>query len=114
MIRGPALGALACGALCGCFFAAGTARAADPDVPTVSCHTSFGVPGPHPQIPRRVAVRGNPKFVKALVAYSDPYAHIVGPAGMQCVGESGADGSQSITVWPKGQREPRRTRNCRA
>jgi hypothetical protein len=103
---GLALVVLVC-AMCGCLFSTGTARAAEPIVPTVSCHTSYGVRGPYPKIPARIAVRDNPKSVRGLVAYSDPYAHIVGPAGMQCSALSGADGSQNITVWPKGQREPR-------
>lgn len=93
--------------LCGWLFSTGSARAAEPTVPAVSCHTSYGVPGPYPKIPARVAVRGNPKTEQGLVAYSNPYAHIVGPAGMQCSAVSGADGSQTITAWPKGQREPR-------
>jgi hypothetical protein len=72
-------------ALCGYLFSAGSARAAQPTVPTVSCRTSE----------------------QGLVAYADPYAQIVGPAGMQCSAVSGADGSETITAWPEGQRQPR-------
>jgi hypothetical protein len=99
--------ALVSAATCFATASAGTAEAAQPTVPTVSCHTTFGVQGQHPRLPARVAVGGNPRSVRSLVAYSEPYAHLLGPSGMKCAASVGADGGQEITVWRDGQPEPR-------
>jgi hypothetical protein len=100
------LAALVGAMLLGCLVPTGAAQAAEPSVPTVSCPTSYGNQGTHPKIPKRIAVRGNPTSVHGLVAYADPYAHLVGPAGMRCSAIAAVDGSQDILVWPKGQAKP--------
>jgi hypothetical protein len=104
---GLRLAMLVGGALFCCFLWTGAAAAAEPTVPSISCPTAYAVQGTHPRIPARIAVRGDPQSVRGLVAYSDAYAHLVGPAGMQCRAIAAVDGSQGITVWPQGQREPR-------
>jgi hypothetical protein len=76
-------------------------------VPVVRCHTEFGLPPVKITVPKRVGVRGSPHSTAGLVAYTNTISFMVGPANMRCSGLVGADGGNSVTVWPRGVHEPR-------
>ena len=90
-------------------FAAGIALAGSPSaptVPTVRCPTTFGLPPPHPRAPARIAVRGHPRSVTGLVAYTNTDLYLIAPAGMACSGIVAADGGTQVLAWPTGDRAP--------
>ena len=56
--------------------------------------------------PTNVAVLGHPSSTRGLIAYTNTWDFLVGPAGMACSGEVGADGGSTLTVWPRGRPAP--------
>lgn len=88
-------------------FAASTRKAAAaPRVSVVRCRTEFGIKPSKISVPSSVNVRGAPRSTRGLVAYTNTDLFLLGLAHMSCAGLVGADGSASLSVWPRGQRRP--------
>jgi hypothetical protein len=76
-------------------------------VRVVPCPTSFAQSDPNlPVLPRALKVLHSPPSLRGLVAYTNMYDYVIGPAGMNCSGGIGADGSGLLTIWPRGTRRP--------
>lgn len=72
-------------------------------VPVHRCPTVFGVPPGRIPVPARIPVLGGTLNTGGLTAYSNTRQYLIGPAGLQCAGTVGADGTTEISVW-NGQR----------
>ena len=84
----------------------GAAVAGAQTVRVVRCPTQFGTTNAPPLTPASIAVLGAPRSVAGLVAYTNTELYLVGPAGMQCSGGVGADGTAQLVVWPHGHALP--------
>jgi hypothetical protein len=72
---------------------------AQTSVPVVACPTAFGIPSEARQPPRTISVLGSPASTRGLVAYTNTFDYLIGPAGMRCSGAVGVDGGQRVVVW---------------
>lgn len=75
------------------------APAAGSTVPVHRCATQFGVPPGRVRLPARVPVLGDAARTTGLTAYSNTRQYLIGPAGLQCTGTVGADGTTEIAAW---------------
>ncbi len=85
--------------------AAGWAGAAHgaASLPVVPCAMTYGVEPqtvPSPPTSMRVAVPA--ALANRLRVYWSPYTRMVGPAGLRCSGQEGADGSDLVRALPPG------------
>lgn len=81
-------------------------------VAVVRCPTTYGISGEQRQTPPSVAVLGRPASTHGLVAYTNTFDYLIGPAGMQCAGVVAVDGGTLIVVWPRRPQASRaRTRS---
>lgn len=104
---GAALAVLATSLVTGNAVAGSRARVVrTPTVPTVRCRTEFGASPPPTRIPSRVAVRGGPRSVDGIVAYTNRVLFLIAPAGMACSGLDAADGGSVLLLWRHGEHKP--------
>jgi hypothetical protein len=76
-------------------------------VRVVPCPTGFAEANPQlPELPLVIKVLHAPSSVRGLAAYTNTNDYLIGPAGMNCSGGIGADGSGLLTIWPRGTRKP--------
>jgi hypothetical protein len=74
-------------------------------VRVVRCPTTYPFTR-HPAAPRTIAVLGAPRSVRGLVAYTNAFIYLIGPAGMSCAGVQAVDGGSIVLAWPHGHRRP--------
>ncbi|HTW10351.1 MAG TPA: DUF4850 domain-containing protein [Acidimicrobiales bacterium] len=90
--------------------AAGMSRAAVSavSVPRISCPTSLGASSPARALPHSQKVAVPTAAANRLAAYGDNQGEmfILGPRGWACQASVGADGSDAISVYPKGEFHP--------
>lgn len=86
----------------------GATEVPNPGVPVVPCKVAFGVsPETRPRLPGRIS--GVPASVARRTRfYSDGFVTVLAPKGWACSGLAAADGSQSLSVYPRGQSDPLR------
>ena len=102
----PALIAAATLAVVGGTAVSSSAASRSTQVAVVRCPTTYGISGEQRQTPPSVAVLGRPASTHGLVAYTNTFDYLIGPAGMQCAGVVAVDGGTLIAVWPKGDPKP--------
>ncbi len=76
-------------------------------VPVVSCQVQYGAQTPAPAwMPSSLPVALPARTATRLTFYSDGYITGLAPKGWACSGTEAADGGQSLSVYPAGQRDP--------
>jgi hypothetical protein len=82
-------------------------RAPFPAVPVTSCPTiSGGDQAAAPRIPSRLPLAASTATAGRLAFYSDGFVILLGPRGWSCRGVDAADGSLSLSVFPRGHTDP--------
>jgi hypothetical protein len=76
-------------------------------VTVVSCRAELGAPGAAPpRSPSKLPIALDARDSNRVRFYSDGFVTVLAPNGWSCAGLEAADGSQSLSVFPTGQRDP--------
>jgi hypothetical protein len=86
---------------------AGLAAASVVGVPVISCRAELGAPGAAPpRSPTKLPLAVDAHDSSRVRFYSDGFVTVLAPSGWSCAGLEAADGSQSLSAFPAGQRDP--------
>jgi hypothetical protein len=100
--------AVACAVVPAGVAVAKTAAVSDSTLPLVVCPTQSGISEPAKHLPRTELAEVPASLSSQLSAYGDNQGEmfVLAPRGWSCQAAVGADASESITVFPKGEPHP--------